>query len=559
VSQVFTGRLRTFGGHISPPGAYNVIPELSEALVIAALPTSGFIPAYVRWAMSRNDAHVVYHLATALAMVTQTTHDDLCYAPNSRTFSNIYALCIGASTDSRKTTAISMGTALLAEALPDALQAQPDSKQGLIKSLGRKQRQLIPYPEFGDAISTWQMSYAAPIKTALTSAYDGTPIARGTSKELDVIPKPRLSLICGGAPEFLEAYSFEVDWMGGFLARFILFLGERERTIELDSIGIRDPRDVARLTAMLRERRRDGDRPSVGRCLGYGPETRAMLREWQTWQRSVARGVSPMIAASIGRANDIIPKIAMLCAWDSGRARRGQDWSFNEEEVSVAIAVAKHHCYSAMLVQRDIAASKDMQDRRRVLNAISKNRFKPTALREIISSAKLLDKRVLEIIRSLKAERLIVGVPVEETWMGNKLTADWYWSLDRRASIFAIEDQPANASETSSPELPEPSYSGGSTLDGFTPPSGDDEIESVEVIDDSDNVVSISAFRAASNLASNARTAAQAAASTSLDGPDGVSSAEEEVAGDNADDSDFEATSLSMTSGSDSTSDAAND
>lgn len=496
----------------SPPGAHRLIPELAEDAIVPFLPTQGFLPAYVRWAMTRNDGHAIYHVATALSMLASTAHVDLCYAPNSRTYANIYALCIGTSTDSRKTTAISMGMAILAEALPDAAQAQPDSKQGLIKSLGRKQRQLVAYPEFGDALATWQQSYALPIKTSLTSVYDGTPISRGTSKELDVIPKPRLSLICGGAPEFLEAHSLEVDWRGGFLARFALFLGARERTIELDQIGVLNPADVARFTAMLRERRRDGDRPSVGRCLGFAEDTRQMMNEWQAWQKNFAAGVNTLIKASIGRANDLIPKVAMILAWDSGRARRGLDFTLGADEVSFAIRLAKHHCYSAMIVQRDIAASKDMQDRRRVLNTISTNPLKPTPLYMIIREAKLLDKRVLDILRSLKAERIIEGVPVREDRGGVIIEADWYFSLESQRPFYALATQISE--KVASESMVPPTLS---TLDTFEPPpESSPDIDS----DLGSAVVSMSAFRARAS-ASQAASRALAASDSSLDGPSG--------------------------------------
>jgi hypothetical protein len=198
-----------------------------------------------------------------------------------------------------------------------------------------------------------------------------------------------------------------------------------------------DPRERAELVKLLVEMRKDGDRPAVGRCLGFDDEARVALDEWKTWQQNCAATGSEAVLASIGRANDLVFKIAQLLAWNAGYARLGCDWTLHAPEIKGAIVLAKHHCRSSILVQGNIAATPFARDRRAVLNQISTNQFQPTLLHTIIKNTKLGYKRVVEHLLSLKAERTICSRGVSDEWQGAVIEGEGYWSVEQRIPLFS--------------------------------------------------------------------------------------------------------------------------
>lgn len=413
---------------------------LSEAAILKNLPSAGVLPAHVKLAMARSDGHAAYHVAAGLIALTQTVPLEYHAVMGRKVYPTLFALNVGPSTGSRKSTAVDFAEELVRNAVIKHIGSWPDSKQGLIKSLGHIPQQVLFYQEFGATLATLQQNYAQPLKTTICAAYDCTPLSLAQSREGTTASQPRLSMFGGVAPAFFEEHTTLGDWDGGFLARFMLFYGMRERHLS-SSEASREPNSAQydSIKAMMAIRCKDAEKNTV-KCLGFTPGCDALWRDWEKWIDSGE--VNSLIKASIGRANDFIMKIALLLAWDSGRARRGINFKLNEEELTCAMSIARFHVHSAIKLQSSLAISRDMRDRRRVLSSITSYKEKAVPISHVIHESQLLAQRVEQIIRSLKDERMIKATFKPDKFSGD--TLEHFYRIPYQSPVGVLQEEKAN-------------------------------------------------------------------------------------------------------------------
>ena len=384
---------------------------LTESEVLAALPSHGFLRAYVDYASGRTDANVAYHLAGGLMLLSQAVPLDYAMPWGSPVYGNLYGMVVGGSSKSRKTSALNIAARLLQDALPSSMQETPGSSEGLIESLRREPKQVVMYPEFGEFLAKAEEGYFLAMKTLLTSLWDCMPLGRATAKgSQGQISKPRLSVIAAVATDLLERHTEEADWTGGFIARFLTFYAEPERhfdTPPMDDFTVKHAlaewlRGLADFTTPTA----DGyEARPPGICKGMTPEAQVLWREWANAEQKKTVGANSRVSASIARATSHAGKIAILLAWDIGRARSGEPWYIGEAEVRSALAITSLHIKSVLELGDRVTGSRDMRDRRAVLNAISPTA--PTPLGVIIKRASLLKRRVVEVLDSLVEEQAV--------------------------------------------------------------------------------------------------------------------------------------------------------
>jgi hypothetical protein len=389
---------------------------LTESEVLAALPSHGFLRAYVEYAAGRTDANLAYHLAGGLMLLSQAVPIDYAMPWGSPVYGNVYGMVVGGSSKSRKTSALNIAARLLQEALPSSLQETPGSTEGLIESLRREPKQVVLYPEFGEFLAKAEEGYFLTMKTLLTSLWDAMPVGRAlASGSKGQIQKPRLSVTAAVATDLLERHTEEADWTGGFVARFLTFYAEPERhftTPPMDDIQTKHSlaewlRGLADFTVPMQ----DGDAASPpGICKGMTPEAQRLWTAWAEEEAKKTKGANTRVAASIARATSHAGKVAILLSWDIGRARSGETWHIGEAEVSSALAITSLHIKSVLELGDRVTGSRDMRDRRAVLNAVSTS--SPTPLGVIIKRASLLKRRVVEVLDSLVEEQAVLPVSV---------------------------------------------------------------------------------------------------------------------------------------------------
>lgn len=384
-------------------------PPISEDDVsdlLRPLPSHSFLRNFVLYAANCTDCHLAYHLPAALVTLAQTCPIDFSFPFGTAMYSHLFGLCIGKSTDSRKSASIGVARDLLDTALPGAVSEEPGSKENLIDALRHTPRQLVMYPEFGAFLAQTEKGYLNPLRTTYTSAWDAQPLGRATltkkrTGEGGVAMFPRLSLLGGSTLDYLERHTEPVDWTGGFLARFLTFYGDRTRTYDV-------PPGFPSMRSWLITQLQDLNQQGVyggkvrGQCLGFDLPARQM---WKKWYDGITKVQSQdETAGAIARTHSHALKVALLLAWDFGDARCGTDWYITTRELIPALAIAQLHIRSVLRVGESLAPTPDMRNRRTVLQAIG---AKPRPLADILRDSRLLKRSLMAIIETLLEEGMI--------------------------------------------------------------------------------------------------------------------------------------------------------
>ncbi len=392
--------------------------EIRVAEIVSTLPQTSFLRNYVHYAAALTDANVMYHLGVGLAVLSQAVPRDLSIRHGNRLYPNLYVLVVGDSTGSRKSTSVELGRELLNEAMPERDGGHPGSWEGLADSLTSKPHQLLSYGEFGQFLAQAKEGYFAAIKQSLTAVYDGERMERtlavkrsfgSNGRQQPQMPTapaaaPRLSLVGAVTPGFLSELSTPSDWEDGFFGRFLTFYATRARTY------ITTPADLRPERAWLAHRLR-----TIGQflpatpptCGGIDPEAHAAWAAWQANHAQLIR-TSPWGAAAIGRAQGHALKIAMMLAWDSFDGNvPPEGWRVRMEHLQPAMSIVQLHINSVLAVVAHVGGTRDMNDRCRVLNVLTNSPDDWLPLGVISDRARLLTKRTLEILDTLKQQAAI--------------------------------------------------------------------------------------------------------------------------------------------------------
>ena len=403
-------------------------PVISEAKVRAILPDEGFLATYLKYAESRTDAHLIHHVLAGVAAIAQTMPADTLLPFGPGLYPNVYILCVGPS-GSRKTSAIVEAREMLKEVNPALVGSEPGSWEGLIDSLADRPRQMISYPEFGNFLAGSEKGYLAPIKTKLVQAYDCTELSRITMAgrrkgETQRVVNPRLSVIGACSSDYLAKYTDETDWTGGFMARFLLVNTNREKKYEPGPVpDLPYRRQVAEhlkhFGALVGWAQSKGQPPRMA-----SPLEGSALKLWGSFMRKIENQKIPTIAqASVNRVGPSALKLASALAWDlSEPAKVGESWSVSEQVLYTATQIGWLHIDSLRSLAECLAPTKDTRDRLQVLNAVG---LAQTRLGDVIHDARLLKKRVLEVLDSLTEE----GEVIREVTQG--AGGIWYRRIPR--------------------------------------------------------------------------------------------------------------------------------
>jgi Protein of unknown function (DUF3987) len=405
--------------------------EARVRAIVDSLPAQSFLRNYVFYGTNLTDANAVCHIAGGLALLTQTVPDDLCARLGPRLFGNIYTMVVGPSTESRKTSAVSLAREVMIDALPGRVVENPGSEEGLQESLGLQPRQLHVYEEWGNFLQESLHGYQQKIKTCYALAYDGSPIGHrlvsGGKNKVTRFPclKPRLSLLAAVATDYLSRYTEPVDWTGGFFARFLTFLAPRCRELE------RTPPDNLSHRAWVLRRLQElyACQLVPGPYMDLTPDAAAYWHEWNQWRAYFARQwATSKTAGAIGRAPALAFKIALLLSWDAGAIRPGP-WEIQLDQLMPAVAIVNLHLESVLRLGESIGGTTDMNDRQAVLRAMDGG---PVSAGQIQEKSFLLKKRVLEILESLMEEEAITARQRSD---GSGLTRNFY---ERNSRVISL-------------------------------------------------------------------------------------------------------------------------
>jgi hypothetical protein len=354
---------RNQGGQALP------VSESEAVSAIALLPNNSWLKTFVVHGSLQTTSPLVYHIGVGLAMLGVT-----CPLP--------------------------YGTHYAGSLRANNFVLFPGSAEGLIESLAAQESQFIPISEFGKFLSSAQRGYYEPIKTLLADAWDCLPqqrakAARQGQRVVIRADNPRLSIGAACSIPYLEKHTLAEDWTGGFMGRWLVFFGKRERTM---ANPVPDMTYYQQLVDGLRQR---ATAQSAGWCTGLDPV--AMLR-WEDWYTEVCnRRLPDNIVGIRARAPTLARKIALVLGWDYGAARNNAPWQMGLDILEPAIAITELHIKSLVSLAEVIAEHPDARLRRSIIRAIDV-RGGQASLGQVLGRLKMKKRPVLEMMDSLLEE-----------------------------------------------------------------------------------------------------------------------------------------------------------
>lgn len=400
---------------------------VTEEEVQRALPKRGWLRDYVEVAAQTTDAHLLYHVISGLACLTQITlKDDIDFGAY-QIKPNLFSLLVGDS-GSRKTAAMRCAQRAILEPTikPSPVLETPASKEALIESLRRSSHMLLSYPEFGAFLANTEQGSQVAMKTALNDVADCVPLgnARASAirdnKDQGKIEDPRVSLLGGVAPEYLERHTEPVDWAGGFFARFLVGYTARERRYSPRMNVLRKKKAKIGFEKL---RTRFKAHREMFRLRTHAPEfagyQKGAAQLWDLWVRSLEqRETSVRFGASLARAQDLALKIATLLAYDYGGPLLGEEqmpgpisspqvtsWKLSTDLLCPAILITELHIKSVFAIGEFIGEDSYMRARRRVLINISPENS--TSFGQLVASCRMPLDLLKKCLQHLGEEKLI--------------------------------------------------------------------------------------------------------------------------------------------------------
>ena len=218
------------------------------------------------------------------------------------------------------------------------------------------------------------------------------PVDRMKANNVEISqPNPRLSLAAGVSLTFLEEHTDPHDWTGGFMGRWAVIYGRRERTV---SYPRNDWSAVPALAAFLLHR---SQVQQVGPCFGL---SQAAYEKWDDWYHELDRRPMPeIISGAKTRAPTIAMKAALLYAWDFGDPLSGEPWFIQPHHLDWGFRFAELHLKSVVGLSSFMAEHADAHLRRSILETIPMGGVK--SLGQILRSSKMKKRTVLDVLDGL--------------------------------------------------------------------------------------------------------------------------------------------------------------
>lgn len=268
------------------------------------IPREGFFKAHLAWANRLTDAPPVYHVASALAMLSAAVsnhvdgHFDI-RMPDGGVLpsifpTNLWVLIVGPSGDRKSTAmekAISCGQKVVG--MISAISGSPEATFDLVT---HKPDIFFYHSEGSTLFSQLQASYWLQGQGLLCDLYDGREdppyvrMLKGIRSKKNPSPKPiavvirrpRITILIGIAPDMLDS-TRKSDWTGGLIGRMLLIYGELvkpdENPPKTDEPGRQElEKYLAKIRVSVEEIAKGGG----GRGLQVGIRQEAMdvYREW---------------------------------------------------------------------------------------------------------------------------------------------------------------------------------------------------------------------------------------------------------------------------------------
>lgn len=368
------------------------------------MPENCFIRQYCQYAETQTAGNLGYSLGIALALVASVAPPNLSLdGPKGETTPNIYVLVVGPSGESEKSLTVNVGVRIFNEVAKDLRGADPTSDEALLKSLHERNRQTWIYPDLAVFLSktAGQDTRGQGIRAAFLEAYDGDAKSRQYSKGPKVFAEnPRPVFLGACTPRHLEDHTSGLDWEGGFISRFLVFYGEKERRL---SFRARDEYSQT-LRNYLCGWMRWSSETLAGQNLGLSKRAN---ERWRVWDREIEDKLrntrDERLRGVLSRARIMTMKCALLIAWSSGVGCL-EPWTLSDEILYAGMETAALAQSSILSLSENIAPTEQMREQKRVFNAIG-DYWTPYG--DVLREANLTKRKSAEYVETLMEQGVV--------------------------------------------------------------------------------------------------------------------------------------------------------
>lgn len=350
-----------------------------DSKVLSVLPARGFLRDYVTWGMATTDAPAVYHVAIGLTLLSSVC-PAMTYILSfgGRTYGHLFVMLVGDS-GSRKSTALEYGVSMLRRDHPNTIGMQLGSYEGLVAQCADSPKTYVPESEMSRFLKQAKGDgFLASLKYGYMEAYDAVGLSRKTAKvSVKGREDIRVTLAGAVATHLLEDLVDPTDLTGGFLSRFIIALGERDRT-SVDLV------DTSVTKEQLTDRLKHIEDVSFVCPIEMTDQAKAIHADWiRRTDPVLQRQQGKRTTSFMERAGAMSRKIGMLLALDehAQRYQIGTSWGLHGsmfpksielsgETFLHAAQIAEMFLMSQAAFAEDLAVTSPGKARKRVLAAI---------------------------------------------------------------------------------------------------------------------------------------------------------------------------------------------
>lgn len=209
---------------------YLVMPALLTQAETENLPRT-VIDDYMDWATTTTDAVPEFHEISCAILLSalMATTVRLRTSRNQNIVPNLWAMILGETSLTRKTTAMDMAMDFIMEIDRDLILASDASAEGLMSALSLRPKMVsIFYRDevtgFFDAIN--RKEYLASMPEIMTKMYDVPKyMPRKLKKDTYVVSEPIFIFFGGGVPDKMYSLIEESYFASGFIPRFLIMRG----------------------------------------------------------------------------------------------------------------------------------------------------------------------------------------------------------------------------------------------------------------------------------------------------------------------------------------------
>lgn len=271
---------------------------LPEMLVMPQLvsdpQTETFVDEYMDWACRATDAPRIFHELCAFIALSAIVSCSVRLETNAGPIvPNLWALILGESTISRKTTSMRLIVDILQTLDKELVVATDGTAEGILTGLtNRPNRTSIFWKDevsgFFEAMN--RRDYMSGMQETLAALYDVPPwFKRTLRKETFIIESPAFIVLAGGVVDRVYESVTEGYVLSGFLPRFLVVTGEAEERRPMGpptEEGMnKKAKIVAKLADMYEHYASDVTMKIAGQKVQMPPRIRAQLTK-EAWARN---------------------------------------------------------------------------------------------------------------------------------------------------------------------------------------------------------------------------------------------------------------------------------